>query len=288
VTRTATSSRSSRARSTASPTWARAGSIARSVAGRGDEGALPAEPTAVTAATAATLDASAARHGTGRPDLVEPLTTCSHRQQRPLALASAEMFTGIVRERARVVARESREDGARLVVDAPATARDARLGDSVAVDGVCLTVTAVDEGRLAFDAVPETVRRSALGALEPHDEVNVEPALRAGEPLGGHVVQGHVDAVGTVRSSAPEGDGLRVWIEAPADLLRLCVEKGSIAVQGVSLTVAELDDEGFAVALVPHTLAVTTLGRLAPGDAVNLEADVLAKYVERLLGARTG
>ena len=113
--------------------------------------------------------------------------------------------------------------------------------------------------------------------------MNVEPALRAGEPLGGHIVQGHVDGVGTVRSVEPEGDGARIWVDAPEALLRYSIEKGSLTVDGISLTVAALDDAGFAVALIPHTLAETTLGALAPGDAVNLEADVLAKYVERLL-----
>jgi len=119
-----------------------------------------------------------------------------------------------------------------------------------------------------------------MGALEPGDGVNLEPALRAGEPLGGHYVQGHVDAVGTVRTAG--GDG-RIWIDAPAELLRYCVEKGSVAVEGVSLTISALDETGFEVVLIPHTLAETTLGALAPGREVNLEADVLAKYVERLL-----
>ena len=131
--------------------------------------------------------------------------------------------------------------------------------------------------------MPETLGRTALGRLRPGAEVNVEPALRAGEPLGGHVMQGHVDGVGRVRSVEPEGDGSRIWIDAPPAVLRYCVEKGSIAVDGTSLTVAALDDAGFAVALIPHTLSETTLGALRPGDEVNLEADVLAKYVERLL-----
>jgi riboflavin synthase len=196
------------------------------------------------------------------------------------------VFTGIVRELGRVTAVEGGADGVRLEVEAPETAAAAGLGDSVALDGVCLTVTAVGDGRMSFDAVPETLRRTALGRLEPGDGLNVEPALRVGEPLGGHYVQGHVDAVGRVRSTDPEGDGRRIWVDAPPDVLRLCVEKGSIAVQGVSLTVAALDDDGFAIALIPHTLDVTTLGALAPGDEVNLEADVLAKYVERLVGAR--
>ena len=197
------------------------------------------------------------------------------------------MFTGIVREQGRVCnADVSPAGGLRLAVAAPATSRGAVVGDSVAVGGVCLTVVSAEGDVLAFDVVAETLRRSTLGALAPGGEVNLEPALRAGEPLGGHIVQGHVDAVGVARSSEPEGDGRRMWIDAPDDVLRLCVEKGSITVDGVSLTVAELDRGGFAIALVPHTLRVTTLGRLAPGDRVNLEADVLAKHVERLLAAR--
>ncbi len=185
------------------------------------------------------------------------------------------MFTGIVRELGRVVA----FDGARLLVEAPQTS--AELGDSVAIDGVCLTVVSHDGDQLAFDVVAETLGRSTLGTLAAGDRVNVEPALRAGEPLGGHMVQGHVDGVGGVRSIS----GL-FWIDAPPDVLRYCVEKGSIAVDGVSLTIAALDDAGFAVALVPHTLAATTLGQAKPGLAVNLEVDVLAKYVERLTMGR--
>ena len=192
------------------------------------------------------------------------------------------MFTGIVRELGTVHA----FDGSRLVVAAPETAAAAVVGDSVAVAGVCLTVVANEDGRLAFDAVPETLSRTALGSLGPGDAVNVEPSLRVGDPLGGHVVQGHVDAVGRVRSVTPEGDGRRVWVDAPEAVVRYCIEKGSIAVDGVSLTVAAFDDEGFEVALIPHTLAVTTLGRLEPGDELNLEADVLGKVVERLLAAR--
>ncbi len=167
-------------------------------------------------------------------------------------------------------------DRGRLVVE---SAIDAAVGDSVAVDGVCLTVTANDDGQLAFDVMVETERRAKPFGTE----VNLEPALRAGDPLGGHYVQGHVDAVGTVRSVEPEGDGKRVWFDVPRETLRYLVEKGSITVDGVSLTVAELDERGFAVALVQHTLATTTLGGLTPGDTVNLETDVLAKYVERLL-----
>jgi riboflavin synthase len=193
------------------------------------------------------------------------------------------VFTGIVRERGRVASVEGGSDGVRIVLEAPETAAGAVLGDSVAINGVCLTVTERRDGTLAFDAVPETLERSTLGRLAAGVAVNVEPALRAGEPLGGHIVQGHVDGVGRVRSAEPEGDGRRFWIDVPAELLRYTVEKGSITVEGVSLTVATLDDAGFAVALVPHTLEVTTLGELGPGGEVNLEVDVLAKYVERLL-----
>lgn len=188
------------------------------------------------------------------------------------SVAFDSMFTGIVQERGRV---SSFEDG-RLVVESGIRAG---IGDSVAVDGVCLTVTGNDDGRLAFDVMVETQRRAKpFGA-----EVNLEPALRAGEPLGGHYVQGHVDGIGRVRSVEPEGEGRRIWLDAPLELLRYCVEKGSVAVDGVSLTIAALDDAGFAVALIPHTLAETTLGDVQAGAEVNLEADVLAKYVERLV-----
>jgi riboflavin synthase alpha subunit len=195
------------------------------------------------------------------------------------------MFTGIVRERGRVLRADGGPDGVALELEAPETAALSAVGDSVSIAGACLTVTSVADGRLTFHAVPETIRRSSLGRLRPGADVNLEPALRAGEPFGGHYVQGHVDAVGTVRSLAPEGEGVRLWVDAPPELLRYCVDKGSISVEGVSLTIAGLDERGFAIALVPHTLEVTTLGALTPGDVVNLEADVLAKYVEKLVGA---
>jgi len=188
-----------------------------------------------------------------------------------------------VRERGRIAARTGGDDGVRLVVAAPQIAAGTSVGDSVSIDGCCLTAVAVEDGSIAFDAVPETLGRTALAQLEAGDEVNLEPALRAGDPHGGHYVQGHVDAVGTVRSVEPEGEGKRIWVDVGADVLRYLVEKGSITVEGVSLTVAELDEQGFAVALVQHTLGATTLGGLEAGDHVNLETDVLAKYVERLL-----
>jgi riboflavin synthase len=182
------------------------------------------------------------------------------------------MFTGIVQERGRVAS----FDGGRLVIE---SGIQAEIGDSVAVDGVCLTVTEAQNGTLVFDVMVETLNRAK--GFGP--QVNLEPALRAGDPLGGHYVQGHVDGVGTVRSVEPEGEGKRIWIDAAPELMRYLVEKGSITVEGVSLTVAGLAEDGFAVALVQHTLAATTLGNLAPGAKVNLETDVLAKYVERLL-----
>jgi riboflavin synthase len=194
--------------------------------------------------------------------------------------------TGIVREIGRVVALNGGTEGVRLEIEAPETAAVSAVGDSVAVNGCDLTVTAVTGGRLSFHAVPETLRRTALRRLALGASVNLEPALRAGEPLGGHYVQGHVDAVGRVRSISPEGEGRRVWIEAPQSVLRLCVEKGSVTLDGVALTIAELAEDSFAAALIPHTLSATTLADLEPGDEVNLEADVIAKYVDRLLSAR--
>jgi riboflavin synthase len=193
------------------------------------------------------------------------------------------VFTGIVREIGRVVAVDGDDEGPTLLVEAPRTAEGLAVGDSVSVAGVCLTAEAVEDGTVRFHAVPETLARTSLGRLGPGDQVNVEPALRVGEPLGGHIVQGHVDDLGTVASLVEEGDGARLTIGAADDILRLCVEKGSIAVDGVSLTVAALEGETFSIALVPHTLAATTLGRLAPGTPVNLEVDVLAKFVDRLL-----
>ena len=183
------------------------------------------------------------------------------------------MFTGIVVELGTVV-----QPAPDLVLEAPLTAADAAVGDSISIEGCCLTITTVEPPQLRLHAVPETLRRSTLGGLRAGDRVNLEPALRVGDALGGHYVQGHVDGVGTFRGIA---DGLH-WFDAPPEIVRFVVEKGSIAVQGTSLTVAASDDTSFAVALIPHTLEVTTLGRLEPGARVNLEADVLAKYVDKL------
>jgi riboflavin synthase len=195
------------------------------------------------------------------------------------------VFTGIVRERGQVVSAELNGDGRSLTlrVAAPQTAGQTGLGDSVSVAGCCLTAVGTENGELVFEAVPESLARTTLRDLAKGAEVNLEPALRAGEPLGGHYVQGHVDGVGRVRSLEPDGDGARLWLDVQPELLRYCVEKGSLAVDGVSLTIAAVDEGGVGIALVPHTLRETTLSALEPGDGVNLEADVLAKYVERLV-----
>ena len=200
--------------------------------------------------------------------------------RRPTRLRA--VFTGIVRERGRVAAAELNGDGLRLRVEAPETASTAAPGDSVSVSGVCLTVTAATNGSLAFDAVPETIARTNLGRLAAGAEVNLEPALRAGEPLGGHFVQGHVDGTARVERLEPEGAGARLTLALPPDLLRYCVEKGSIALDGVSLTIAALRNDGIEIALVPFTLEHTTLAAAAPGDELNVEVDLLAKYAERL------
>jgi riboflavin synthase len=192
------------------------------------------------------------------------------------------VFTGIVRELGHVVSAERNGGGVRLRVEAAETAAGARLGDSIAVAGCCLTVTAVDDGAIEFDAVPETVARSNLGLLAPGSEVNLEPALRAGEPLGGHFVQGHVDGAGRVLTLSPEGDGARLRLGLEPSLLRYCIEKGSLTVDGVALTIAALRGDGVEVALVPFTLEHTTLSSLQPGSEVNVEVDLLAKYAERL------
>ena len=186
------------------------------------------------------------------------------------------MFTGLVQALGTVAA----AGNGRMVVETPL---ELAPGDSVAVNGVCLTATKVLDGRFEADVMEETLRRSSLGTLEPGGQVNLELPLRASDRLGGHFVQGHVDGVGTVSEVSEEGVARRMTIEAEPELLRYVVEKGSITVDGVSLTVAALDGDGFAVALIPETLERTTLGRFWPGDKVNLEVDVLAKYVERLV-----
>jgi riboflavin synthase len=201
------------------------------------------------------------------------------------------MFTGIVEEQGRVRSVTPNAGGAQLVIQARSVLDDVELGASIAVNGCCLTVTAFDAGSFAADAVIETLARTNLGDLAAGDPVNLERPLRFADRLGGHLVQGHVDAAGTVRDRIPQPDGSEVvTIEAPDAVLRYVVHKGSVTVDGVSLTVVRVDDDAFAIALIPHTLAVTTLGARPVGARVNLEVDLVAKYVEALVTrtARTG
>ena len=195
------------------------------------------------------------------------------------------MFTGLVAGLGHVVAVETTVDGARLRIDTPLAAELAE-GDSIAVNGVCLTAVAPTPKGFAADAMHETLRRSSLGGLDVGGRVNLELAVRAGDRLGGHVVQGHVDAVGVVSAVSEDGFARVVTIEADPDVLRYVVEKGSIAIDGVSLTVARVDDRGVDVSLIPETLTRTTLGDAEPGRRVNLEVDVLAKHLEKLIGVR--
>jgi riboflavin synthase len=195
------------------------------------------------------------------------------------------MFTGLVQDLGTVSKVEATPDGVRLVV-ASALTGELSDGDSVAVNGVCLTATAIAGGRFSADVMHETLSRSTLAAVTGGSQVNLELPLRAADRMGGHVVQGHVDGVGSISAAREDGFSRVLSIEAPADLLRYVVEKGSIAVDGISLTVAAVDDAGFEVSLIPETLERTNLGAAGPGTPVNLEVDVLAKYVEKLVAVR--
>lgn len=194
------------------------------------------------------------------------------------------MFTGIVEEIGTVAALEETPTGVSARISATRALDDLRVGDSIAVNGVCLTATAFDDTGFVVDAIPETLARTTLGGLTVGSRVNLERPVRAGGRLDGHIVQGHVDGIGTVTETgeAPNG-GVILTVEPDGDLSRYIVEKGSIAINGVSLTVASVAGGAFTVALIPHTLEVTNLGQLEEGDQVNLEVDVIAKYVERLM-----
>jgi riboflavin synthase len=194
-------------------------------------------------------------------------------------------FTGLVADLGTVTAVDATADGVRLVVRT-ALAGDLSEGDSVAVNGVCLTATRIADGQFVADVMHETLRRSSLAEVGEGAGVNLELPLRASDRLGGHVVQGHVDGLGNVRDVRDDGFARVVEIAAPGELLRYVVEKGSIAVDGVSLTVVDVSDEAFSVSLIPETLERTNLGNASPGTPVNLEVDVLAKYVEKLVAAR--
>lgn len=197
------------------------------------------------------------------------------------------MFTGLIQGLARVVAVEARPPGVRLVVAAEPLAQ-AGIGDSIALNGCCLTVVERRGEQVAFDLGPETLVRTNLGQLVAGRSVNFETSLRLGDPLGGHFVSGHVDGLGTLDARHDERDWSLCWFRCPSELTRLMASKGSVAVDGVSLTLVDVERERFSVALIPHTLAATTLGRLQPGDTVNLETDLLAKYVDRSVRAMRG
>jgi riboflavin synthase, alpha subunit len=196
------------------------------------------------------------------------------------------VFTGIVEELGEVTAVEDLGDASRFRLRGPVVTHGAKHGDSIAVNGVCLTVVELEGDEFTADVMAETLKRSSLGALTVGSPVNLERPMPADGRFGGHVVQGHVDGTGTIEARTPSENWEIVRVSLPADLARYVVEKGSITVDGVSLTVVDAADDHFTVSLIPTTLALTTLGRKQPGDPVNLEVDVIAKYVERLLGTR--
>jgi riboflavin synthase len=211
------------------------------------------------------------------------------------------MFTGLVQQLAGVVELISAAPGMRLVIGVRSDVNEtkdpitdaslpgaallagAAVGDSIAINGCCLTVVGVEDGRVSFDAGPETLQRTNLGELVPGSLVNLETSLSLGDSLGGHLVTGHIDGVGTVQRRIDDADWSTLWFAAPEPLMRQMASKGSVAIDGVSLTLVDVETDQFSVALIPHTLKVTTLGTRSPGDRVNLETDVLAKYVERQL-----
>ena len=198
------------------------------------------------------------------------------------------MFTGIIEEMGMVKALRRSGNSARISIGAATVLEGTVVGDSICVNGVCLTVVELGAGGFAADVAVETLRVTNLGELKAGAKVNLERALQLSTRIGGHLVSGHVDAVGRVRGKREEGNGWRLLFDAPETVLRYVIKKGSIAIDGISLTVADVDPSGFSVAMIPHTSKLTTLGFKSAGDTVNLESDIIGKYVERLLGARTG
>ena len=197
------------------------------------------------------------------------------------------MFTGLVAELGTVERLAEGSTSCQLTVRARKIMPGVKVGDSIAVNGVCLTVVHLQGDRFTADVMPETVRRTTMHYLQPGDKVNLEKALRPTDGLDGHIVQGHVEGVGTIRQILPEGNALLYHIETPRELLRYIVEKGSVAIDGISLTVTGTDESGFSVSLIPHTAKMTTLGFKTAGDPVNLETDIIARYVEKMLGLKT-
>lgn len=198
------------------------------------------------------------------------------------------MFTGLILELGEVVALEKRNEGARLSLQGREVIRAAALGDSIAINGVCLTVVELSGGSAAFDVSYETLRSTNLGALKKGDRVNLEPSLRPESKLGGHFVTGHVEDVGKIRSGTRAGNAVGIEIECPESVLKFLVEKGSVAVDGISLTVVKVLKDAFTVVIIPHTAGLTTIGIKRVGDTVNLEPDILAKYVARFLSGVQG
>ncbi|GFZ33615.1 riboflavin synthase subunit alpha [Clostridium zeae] len=196
------------------------------------------------------------------------------------------MFTGLVEEIGRVESVVKSAKSARIVIKAKTVLEEVKLGDSICTNGVCLTVTSFDSSRFTIDTMAETMRRSNLGKLSPGDEVNLERALSIGDRLGGHIVSGHIDGIGTIENYEREDNAVWVTVGASSEILRYIVQKGSIAIDGVSLTVAYVDDSVFKVSIIPHTKDMTTLFRKKIGDEVNLECDMIGKYVEKFLGAK--
>lgn len=194
------------------------------------------------------------------------------------------MFTGIIQEVGSVASLRLNPKGAVISVNAPQASRDAALGDSIAVDGACLTVTTIAGATLSFDASAETLRSTTLGSLAAGAKVNIEPALKVGGKMGGHYVTGHIDAVGRIKSKTSEGDAVRYEISAPPEVVHYLVDKGSVTVDGISLTVVKVLEDGFTLVIIPHTLSVTTLSTKSTGSTVNLESDIIGKYVSRFLG----
>jgi len=193
------------------------------------------------------------------------------------------LFTGIVEELGEVNSIQRGSQSVVLEIKATEVLSDVQVGDSIATNGVCLTVTSFSEDRFTVDVMPETMRKSSLGELKIGDIVNLERALRLQDRLGGHLVSGHIDSIGTIKKKEREDNAVLITISLPQELKRLLVPKGSIAIDGISLTIAELTDDAFTVSLIPHTAEVTTLGAKGVGDIVNLEADLIGKYVERML-----
>jgi len=193
------------------------------------------------------------------------------------------LFTGLVVEMGEIVSVTKRDSGARLFLKAESMSKDAQMGDSISVNGTCLTVVEIKGKTLGFDMSDETLKSTNLGSLRAKDRVNLEPSLRLESRLGGHFVTGHIDGVGTIRTKSATGDVYKIVIGAGNDITRFLVEKGSVAVDGISLTVVEVLSNGFSIVIIPHTAALTTIGFKGPGDTVNIEVDILGKYVSKFL-----